>query len=115
VDTLVIGIITLPVITPILWGVLIIMEILALFGGFTVWAGVFVIWQKRYGTRKFLIGVGTGFGLTSLIFTTILVMLFPAIGFLMFFILFTVAELIGIIFSVLARYHVVDPSKEKKK
>ena len=112
---LVLGIIVLPGIAPILWVVLIGLELLAVFGGFTIWAGVYLIWRQRLGTAKFLIGVGTGFGLTSLIVTTIIAVLFPTIGFFLFLVVFSFLELLGIIFSILARRQIQDIPKTAKK
>ena len=110
---LILGIVIVPGIAPILWIVLISLHILTLFGGFTVWGGVFLLWRKHYWTGKFLMGVGTGFGLTSLVFVTLIAMIFPVLGTIMFWLMFTFLELIGIICCILARYHVQDPSKVK--
>ncbi len=91
------------IIVILLFIVFLILFIFAAAGGFTViLGGILILGYEKFGLGRFLIGIGIGAGLISLIFFLIVAMIFGVLVILVVLLLFTLRGL-AIILSIIAR------------
>lgn len=108
------GTIIIPELTFLAVILLIVLDAIALAGGFSVLVGALLIWRSHIVWGKFLILVGSGFGLFSLILATSGLYLNYWLGFIVPLTVIGVLELFGLICAVLAQFSVEKPPKPTK-
>lgn len=110
---LLLGLIFIPEMTPELITVLILLDILAWCGGFIVIAGVVLLWRENYNGAKFLMGIGSGFGIVGFLTWFAIDYVFSGIYPLEYTIIQYV-EFFGLLLVLLARVSIRTPKQWKR-